>query len=302
MADRDAPRAATLAAALRTARERLRTTSDTPDLDARWLAEHALGVGATYLITHADDPLPDDVRTRYDRCVARRAAGEPVAHIVGRVGFWSLDLSVTADVLVPRPDTETLVAAALARLDARAPLEVADLGTGSGAIALALARERPAWRLTATDASDPALAVARDNARALNITNVAFAAGRWFDAIAGRRFDAIVSNPPYVARNDPHLAALTHEPAAALVAAEDGLADLAAIARGAPAHLNPNGWLLLEHGADQGAPVRDLLADAGFASAETWRDLGGRERVTGARLGAGLHPRQNATGARVPPR
>ena len=269
----------TLAAALRSARRRLAAVSDTPDLDARWLAEHALDVGAAYLLAHADTPLPATASARYESLVERRAAGEPLAYIIGRAGFWSLDLRVTPDVLIPRPDTETLVEAALARLPPDAPLAVADLGTGSGAIALALARERPAWHIVATEASEAALAVARDNARALDLDRVECVAGPWLEAVAGRRFDAIVANPPYVAPNDPHLHDLAHEPRAALVAADDGLADLVAIAAAAPAHLRGPGWLLLEHGADQGSAVRDLLAAAGF-EAETISDLGRRARVT----------------------
>lgn len=272
----------TIQAALREGRARLATTSDSPDLDARRLLEHLLGVNAAHLIVHGRRALDAAAAARFEALIARRAAGEPLAYILGRAGFWTLDLDVCADVLVPRPDTETLVETALECLPADAPLTVADLGTGSGAIALALASERHGWRLMATDASPAALACARANARRLGLTDVAFNEGNWFDALGDIRCDAIISNPPYVAGDDAHLAApeLAYEPRQALVAPQNGLADLAAIAAGAPARLVAGGLLLLEHGAEQGAAVRALFAAAGFAHIETRRDLGGRERAT----------------------
>jgi len=276
----------TLDAARRAAGERLAATSDSPDLDGRLLLAHLLQVDAGYLIAHDRDVLSADVLAHLDALVARRAAGEPLAYIVGHVGFWTLELDVTPDVLVPRPDTETLVGTALEYLDDNAALSVADLGTGSGAIALALAAERPNWSVTATDNSPAALACAAANAQRLGLSRVAFNAGDWFTALGDTRFDAIVSNPPYVAPDDAHLDApeLGHEPVQALVAADAGLADLAALIHGARAHLVDAGWLVLEHGADQGASVRALFSDAGYEEIQTRCDLGGRERVTAGRV------------------
>jgi release factor glutamine methyltransferase len=271
----------TIDAALREARARLAETSDSPDLDARRLLQHVLSVDQTWLIVHGRDALEPTARSCFEILLERRIAGEPLAYVTGRIGFWTLELAVTPDVLVPRPDTETLVEAVLARHDS-APRRVLDLGTGSGAIALALASERPAWQVVATDASAAALACARANAAALGLDNVAFAHGRWYDALDSGGFDVIVSNPPYVASADPHLAApeLMREPRTALVADDEGLADLAHIAAQAPAWCRPDGRLYLEHGADQGAAVRALLATAGFEDVHSLRDLGDNERVT----------------------
>jgi release factor glutamine methyltransferase len=258
-------------------------SSDSPDLDARRLLEYLLAVDSAYLIVHGDRELDAGQSVAFDALVARRAAGEPVAYIVGSAGFWTLDLTVSPAVLVPRPDTETLVAAALEQLS-DLPLEIVDLGTGSGAIALALASERPRWRLTATDNDAGALACARANATRLGLDNVRFTCGDWFEPLADQRFDAILSNPPYVACNDSHLRELGFEPRAALVAAAHGLADLERIVAGAPAHLKPSGWLMLEHGMDQGETVRGLLHSVGFARVETLADLADRPRVTRGRI------------------
>ena len=276
---------ATIDATLRDARVRLAHTSDSPDIDARRLLEHVLERSATWLIVHGGDRLDDAPRTRFNALLQRRLAGEPLAYVIGRAGFWTLDLAVTPDVLVPRPDTETLIETVLAHHDS-APLRVADLGTGSGAIALALASERPQWQLTGTDASTAALACATANAERLGLANVNFAAGHWYAPITGQRFDVIVSNPPYVAPDDVHLdaPALRHEPRAALVASAQGLADIQQITRDAPAHLTGGGALYLEHGADQGAAVRTSLIAAGFSGVLTQRDLGGNDRVTHGRL------------------
>jgi release factor glutamine methyltransferase len=193
--------------------------------------------------------------------------------------FWTLELRVTRDVLVPRPETELLVERALA-LCPRAAAQVLDLGTGSGAIALSLAAERPEWSVLATDASAAALAVAQDNGRRLGLTNVSFASGSWFSGLAGRRFDLVVSNPPYVDARDPALRALREEPLQALTPGEDPLADLRAIIRAAPDHLHAAGWLVLEHGATQGPAVAHELVARGFGSVRSHRDLGGHHRVT----------------------
>ncbi len=250
--------------------------------EAELLAEFALGADRAWLFAHAEDPVADAARDRFLDLLARRAGGEPLAYILGHVGFWTLDLEVTPDTLIPRPETELLVEAALARLPEGTAPRVADLGTGSGAIALALASERPQARVLATDASAAALDVARRNAARNEIGNVAFRQGDWLEPLAGERFDLIASNPPYVALGDPHLAQgdLRFEPDAALASGADGLDALRTIARDAPAHLLPGGWLLLEHGLDQGEAVRGLLRDAGFHRIETLRDLEDRERVT----------------------
>ena len=255
-------------------------------VDAEALLAHALGRDRGWLFAHADDAVAAGHRDRFASLLTRREAGEPVAYLCGRRGFWTLDLTVTPDTLIPRPETELLVELALARLPAGRALRVADLGTGSGAIALALASERPQARVDAVDASPGALAVAQDNARAAGIPNVAFHLGDWFAALPDRRFDLVASNPPYIAEGDPHLARgdLRHEPAMALSSGRDGLDAIRAIVRDAPAHLHPGGWLLLEHGHDQGEPVRALLQAAGFVEVATHRDLEGRDRVGLGRL------------------
>lgn len=249
--------------------------------DAQLLLAHALGRDRAWLYAHDRDPVDPAARRRFADLVARRRAGEPVAYLRGRQGFWSLDLAVGPATLIPRPETERLVELALDRLPCDAPLALADLGTGSGAIALALALERPRARIVATDLSAAALAVARGNADVLGAGNIEFRHGSWFEPLAGERFDLVASNPPYVADGDPHLARgdLRFEPAAALSSGTDGLDDIRAIVRGAPAHLVPGGWLLLEHGFDQGAAVCALLQAAGFAEVGTGRDLEGRDRV-----------------------
>lgn len=280
-----APR--TLADALRDARARIDA------VDAEWLLLHALGQHAhgqraseapdrAWLFAHAHDALPAQVATRFDALVAARERGEPVAYLTGRRGFWTLDLDVTPDVLVPRPETERLVELALERLPASDALRIADLGTGSGAIALALARERPRARVWAVDASAGALAVARANAQRLGIGNVVFALGDWWAPLAGQRFDLVAGNPPYIALDDPHLAQgdLRYEPAMALSSGNDGLDAIREIVRDAQAHLAPGGWLLLEHGWTQGAEVRALFDAAGLVETATAQDLEARDRVT----------------------
>lgn len=250
--------------------------------DAELLLAHALGASRSWLFAHAADPLPGDLAIRFEALVARRAAGEPVAYLVGRRGFWSLDLVVTPDTLIPRPETELLVELALEHLPPATPLRVADLGTGSGAIALSLARERPHARVVATDASHAALVVARANAQRNQLGNVEFRAGDWCAPLGDARFDLIASNPPYIAEGDHHLAQgdLRFEPRGALASGRDGLDAIRRIVRDAPAHLLGGGWLLLEHGYDQGDAVRTLLHDAGFVDVATRQDLEARDRVT----------------------
>lgn len=254
-------------------------------LEAQILAAHALGVARPWLIAHADHPLSPQLTATLDALVARRMTGEPIAYLLGRREFYGLDLAVTPAVLIPRPDTETLVEAALARLPAEHPMRVLDLGTGSGAVALALARHRPRADILAVDRSPEALALAGDNGRRLGLHNVRFVQSDWYARIGVKKFDMIVSNPPYVAAGDPHLARgdLRFEPLSALAAGPDGLQAIRAIVAGAPAHLRAGGWLLFEHGHDQAEVCRTLLATAGFDAPFTLPDLAGRPRVTGGR-------------------
>jgi release factor glutamine methyltransferase len=249
--------------------------------DAQLLLAHALGRDRAWLYAHGADPVDAAARARFEQLLARRRAGEPVAYLRGRQGFWTLDLAVTRDTLIPRPETERLVELALERLPPGSSPVLADLGTGSGAIALALAVERPRARVDAVDASAAALEVARANATAAGIGNVSFHLGSWFGPLAGRRYDLVASNPPYIAEGDPHLGQgdLPHEPPLALASGPDGLDAIRCIVRDAPKHLRPGGWLLLEHGHDQGPAVRALLREAGFDEVGTGRDLEGRDRV-----------------------
>ncbi|HJO36562.1 MAG TPA: peptide chain release factor N(5)-glutamine methyltransferase [Gammaproteobacteria bacterium] len=272
----------TVGGALRIATARLAACSDSPRLDAELLLEAVLERPRSALYAHPEAILAPALAARFGALLTRRAAGEPIAYLLGRIGFWTLTLTVTPAVLVPRPETELLIEQALVRLpDGRA--RVADLGTGSGAIALALASERPGWQILGTDLSPAALALARHNAGALELGRVAWLRTRWCAGLASDGFDLIVSNPPYIAADDPHLAALTHEPATALVAGAGGLADLAAIAQQAGRCLRPGGWLLLEHGHTQGAALARLLRDAGWCEISLHRDLGDRGRVSAAR-------------------
>jgi release factor glutamine methyltransferase len=276
----------TVAALLESGRRHLQT--DSSALDAELLLAHALGQSRTWIKSHPEQVATTEHAARFREFLARRAAGEPLAYLVGYRDFWSHQLVVDRRVLVPRPETELLVERALA-LVSTPEARAADLGTGSGAIALALASERPGWRISATDISTDALSVARGNAATLGITSVAFFAGAWFEPLGAERFDLIVSNPPYVAAEDPALAQLQHEPRLALTPGGDGTAALRAIIAAAPEHLERCGWLLLEHGYDQAAPLAEALVGAGFARVRSHRDLAGHERVTEAQWPA--HPR-----------
>jgi release factor glutamine methyltransferase len=255
-------------------------------VDAEWLLAHALQKPRGWLYAHADDRVDAGARQRFEALVERRAAGEPVAYLTGTRGFWSLDLHVTADTLIPRPETERLVELALARLPTDKDCDVADLGTGSGAIALAIASERPRARVLAIDASAAALDVARRNAADLGIRTVDFRQGDWCSGLGDLTFDLVASNPPYLADDDAHRwqGDLRHEPEAALVSGHDGLDAIRTIVRNVIAHLRPGGWLLLEHGWEQGGAVRALLIGAGFDEVTTQQDLEGRDRVTLGRL------------------
>jgi release factor glutamine methyltransferase len=253
--------------------------------DAEALLLHALGKPRSWLFSHSGDELEMDVQTAFDGLVERRARGEPVAYITGHRGFWSIELEVTPDTLIPRPETELLVELALQRLPLDETRTVADLGTGSGAIALAIACERPHARVTATDASLAALTVARRNAQRLAIAHVGFDHGDWFKPLGDQRFDLIVSNPPYIEASDPHLAQgdLRFEPASALASGSDGLDDIRHIVHAAREYLAPGGWLLFEHGWNQGAVVRALLTATSYAEVFTAQDLEHRDRVSGGR-------------------
>lgn len=257
-------------------------------IDARHEAEllllHVLERPRSWLFAHATDPLAAADQAAFETLLVRRMAGEPVAYLTGRRGFWTLDLEVDPATLIPRPETELLVELALERLPSDHSLQLADLGTGTGAIALALASERPQAQVLATDASPGALAVAARNAARHELRNVRFAEGGhdWYAPLQGARFDLIASNPPYIASDDPHLdeGGLRFEPASALASGVDGLDDIRRIVDGGQAHLRPGGWLLIEHGWDQGAAIRALFDAAGFAEVETAQDLEQRDRIT----------------------
>lgn len=254
-------------------------------LDAELLLAAALGKPRSFLHTWPERVVSGEAAELYASYLERRRNGEPVAYILGQQGFWSLDLEVAPHTLIPRPDTELLVESALALVPAT-PARVLDLGTGSGAIVLALASERLGWRLIGVDRISDAVALAERNRVRLKLDNVEFREGHWFSALAGERFDLIVSNPPYIAARDPHLSEgdVRFEPASALVSGADGLDDIRLIISEAPVHLNAGGWLLLEHGYDQAAAVRELLSRQGFEAVESRRDLGGHERISLGRL------------------
>ncbi|MEY4506455.1 MAG: Release factor glutamine methyltransferase [Pseudomonadota bacterium] len=254
-------------------------------VDAQLLLMWALGRNPhdrAWLLAHDDAVLPETAMARWQAALHRRLGGEPVAYIVGEQAFYGLTLRVGPSVLVPRADTETLVQWALDTAPDQASFRCCDLGTGSGAIALALCHERPQWSITATDRSADALLVAQANAERLGL-RLRWAHGPWLAALPGERFDLIVSNPPYIAEGDPHLKALRHEPLSALTAGVDGLDDLRSLIAQAPAHLNVGAWLLLEHGHDQAQAVRVLLTQAGFTKVNSRKDLAGIERCSGGR-------------------
>jgi release factor glutamine methyltransferase len=250
-------------------------------LDTLMLLADTLVCSRTWLLAHDDASLSTDQATHLRARLARRAAGEPLAYLLGEKEFHGLRLQVDSTVLVPRPDTEVLVDWALELLAGAPHQNVVDLGTGSGAIALAVKHAQPIATVTATDLSPAALGIARANARRLAL-DIEFIEGSWWQAVPRRRFQLVLSNPPYIAAGDEHLAALGHEPALALTPGGDGLGALRCIVAGAAAHLEPRGWLLLEHGFDQGDAVQQLLREHGFADIQTRRDLAGQPRCSGA--------------------
>lgn len=274
---------------LRAAARELAPRSDTPRLDAELLLAHALGQPREALYRRLFDPVPDEAVAQFAALLAERQTGRPVAQLTGDRGFWDFVVEVTAATLVPRPETELLVERALARIPAGARLRIADLGTGTGAVALAIARERPGCKVLATDLSRDALTVARRNARALGTKNLRCRKGDWYAALAGRHFDLLVSNPPYIAAAEwadtsPELA---FEPRLALDGGEDGLDACRLLIPGALAHLRPGGWLLLEHGATQGGDIRTLMKKCGYTSVMTTPDLAGHPRVSEGQIGPG---------------
>jgi release factor glutamine methyltransferase len=253
-------------------------------MEARLLLQQVLGVNRAWLIAHANDALQTNRDAEFQALLARRLAGEPIAYLIQQREFYGLTLRVSPATLIPRPDSETLVDAALEKIPhpSTKPITVLDLGTGSGAIALAIAHNRPQANVLAVDASDAALTVAQHNTSQLKLSNVQFALSDWYAKLAEQRFDVIVSNPPYIAQNDPHLSQgdLRFEPLSALTSGQDGLDDIRQITEQGLIHLMPQGWLMLEHGYDHGVAVRELMAQAGLVEIATRQDLGGNDRVT----------------------
>ncbi len=281
---------ATIGQALEIAQTHLSTLPDgTPRLEAEVLLAHILGTPRTHLIAWPDKRLSTRQQASFQALIRRRLQGEPLAYLTGQREFWSLPLMVTPATLIPRPETERLVERALELIPKDARREIVDLGTGSGAIAAAIATERPLSNIIATDVDSASLAVASANFLRLGLSNVTCRPGEWCTALPDQHhFDLILSNPPYVAEGDPHLQqdGLPWEPVAALTGGADGLRDICNIIRQAPAHLKPGGWLLLEHGFEQGSAVRNLLTLQGFQEARTLQDLAHRDRLSEGRMGA----------------
>ncbi len=276
----------TVSKILQTAMRELQATSPTPWLDAEVLIMHVCGFDRSGLITHGHSVLTDDQQHRLEKLLVRRRQGEPIAYITGTREFWSLEFNVSPATLIPRPETELLVEMALAHVPPDAEWTIADLGAGCGAIALALAKERPHCRVIATDISPQALDVARSNAMKFGLTNVDFREGNWFEPLSGMKLDMMVSNPPYVRANDPHLEQgdVRFEPVQALAAGPEGLDAIRQIALSAREHLNPAAWLLFEHGWDQAAAIGQLLHRLSYRNIVCYPDLGGRDRITACRL------------------
>ncbi len=272
-------------AVLDEAEARLALASDSPRLDAELLLCHSIDLPRSYLFAHPEDVLDEKTFSRFDALLRRRLSGEPMAYITGVKEFWSHELLVSPATLVPRPETELLVDLALREIPRKAEWQILDLGTGSGAIAIALAAERLMCEITAVDISDAALAIARENARQHSLGNIRFAQGSWADPVRGRQFDLIVSNPPYVRAGDAALAELRHEPVEALAAGPDGLDAIRALAADCGRVLKRGGTLLLEHGADQYDDVAAILAASGWTDISNHADFAGHPRVTAARRG-----------------
>ena len=276
----------TIKAALKEAHDLLLPVSSSAIIDAECLLTHLLGTSRTFLYAHPEKLLTPDEWESYHQLLTRRRHGVPIAYLTGYREFWSLPLAVTKDTLIPRPDTERLVEVTLALLKDTDAATVLDLGTGSGAIALALAHERPDWRITATDKSEAALQVAQQNAQSLQLSTIEFIHSDWFSAIPmDKKFHAIVSNPPYIATADPHLLQgdVRFEPYLALTSGDDGLQDLQVIIKQSLARLEKNGLLLTEHGYSQKQAVETLLTKCGFSEVQCWQDWQGNDRISGGR-------------------
>lgn len=271
-----------IGAVLADAQQRLSTSSDSARLDAEILLASVLKVSRAHLFARPETFVASEAVKRFGQQLARRLNGEPIAHILGQREFWSLQFEVTPATLIPRPETEHLVELALERIPVNAALDIADLGTGTGVIALAIASERPGCRITATDTSTEALAIAQRNATTLDLTQVRFQRGDWYEALEPAGYDLILSNPPYIRADDPHLMQgdVRFDPRTALVSGDDGLAALRCIVGGAPQYLRPGGWLLVEHGYDQADEVARLFAAANFSDIAVMKDLAGQPRVS----------------------
>lgn len=279
----------TLAEHLQAARQRLSLVTDSARLDAELILAHVMNCSRAALYARDDDEVGADHALAVDGLISRRAQGEPVSYLIGSQGFWNLELAVSPDVLIPRPETETLIEwlVELQREQTTQSIRVVDMGTGSGCIALSIAKNLSKASVIATDLSQAALDCARQNALRLQVRQIEFAQGSWFEALSqyeGQKFNYIVSNPPYIADGDVHLAQLKFEPRQALVSGKDGLDDLRTIIAGAPPWLESGGTLMVEHGFEQGEAVRELFAQSKYAAIQTRRDLGGRDRVTAGRL------------------
>lgn len=270
-------------------RHQLTAVSDSPALDVELLLCHCLQKQRGYLRGWADERVSPQQEIQFQHLFSRRLAGEPIAHLIGERGFWTLDLSVNASTLIPRPETELLVEKSLQLLADKPLAKVLDLGTGTGAIALALASEQPQWQVLGSDKVTEAVALAETNRLRNNLANVAFLQADWFENLSGQKFDLIVSNPPYIDAADPHLQRgdVRFEPRSALVAAEQGLADISQITAQGSQFLNPQAWLVFEHGYNQGHAVRELLAAAGFEKVFTDQDLAGQDRISGGQFISG---------------
>ncbi len=257
-------------------------SSTTPRLDAELLLAMVLNVSRSYCYSHPDTELTIEQQLHFQDLIARRIRGEPIAYIIGRQAFWKHDFIVSQATLIPRPETELLVQLLLSELPTESELHIADLGTGTGVIALSLALERPHWRITATDFDDEALHIAKLNAQQLQVENIHFSQGSWCLALPQQNYHAIVANPPYIADSDPHLewGDLRFEPRSALASGPDGLSAMREIITNAGDYLHNGGHLLLEHGFEQGEAVRELMQSCGFTRVQTERDLAGHERVT----------------------
>ena len=267
---------------IKSATEQLLNQSDSPRLDAEVLLAHSLQKNRTWLATWPDKVLVESDINQFNKLLQRRLCGEPIAHITGTREFWSLPLTVTADTLIPRPDTELIIEKILDMYPANTDITLADLGTGSGAIALALASERPHWKITATDQSANALEIAKQNAHSLSLVNVTFKLGNWFEPLDGDTYDVIVSNPPYIPQGDPHLIQgdARFDPITALASGDDGLDDIRQITAQARHHLKKQGRLFIEHGYDQKSEMLDIFTKNGFKEIRQAHDIANNPRIT----------------------